>query len=78
VVEAVEIIDGDKGVEPLGDRFDPHPHFLAGMTSERQVIASENAGGFAAGDLAAASARVGWVDETASVVDHLPKGAPCS
>jgi hypothetical protein len=35
------------------------------MASERQVIAAQDAGGLAAGELAAAAARVGRVDETA-------------
>jgi hypothetical protein len=47
------------------------------MAGERQVIAAEDAGGLAAGGLAAASARVGRIDEAAPVVDHLPQGAPC-
>jgi hypothetical protein len=68
-VEAVEVTDSDDGVELLGDGFDPHPHLLAGMAGQQQAIAAENAGGLAAGDLAAAAARVGRVDEAAAVVD---------
>jgi hypothetical protein len=55
-IKAVEIVDSDDGVErPLGRRFDPYPHRTPGMASERQVTAVEDAGLFAAADVAPAA-----------------------
>jgi hypothetical protein len=56
-----------------GDRFDPHPHLLAWVLGQHQVVAMQDPGALARRDLTGAAARVGRIDQAATLLDHAPE-----
>jgi hypothetical protein len=66
----VEVADRRDDLELLRDRLDPRPRLLPPMPGEQQSPAIDDAGSLAAGDLPLAAARIGRVDQAATVVDH--------
>jgi hypothetical protein len=75
-VEPVEVADGGDLVELFRVWLDPDPDLFAWLGGEGEVVGSQDAGLNAGGDLPAAAAWVGGVDEAAAVVDDLLEGAP--